>query len=217
MIFSFTVLRWRRRVLWQNLYDVKCFTRGGYSANNNFYRSLYLYVYQSFIKILFSNVPWRKSFSWRCMQKLPHPLQQPKYWQTKIRYSFQIYIFFVYYVCFTFHIIFPSKFCPAILVFSYCFVFKSNCEHSTDCIFVKKKQFRKHGSCKAKGQFTCMESNPEPALGNKVRHWTKKSSPINVSTRKFSILTTLVSARIFQHCMDQGVLWNRFELTPKQH
>ena len=131
------------------------------------------------------------------MQKLPHPLQRAQYWQTKIRRFFQIYIFFVYYICFTFHIIFPSKFCPAILVFSYCFVFKSNCEHSTDCIFVKKKQFQKHGSCKAKGQFTCMDSNPEPAMGNNLRHWTKKSSPINVSARKFSILTISVLLESF--------------------
>ena len=122
MIFSFTVLCWRRRILWQNLY-VAQFTCGGCSANNYFNRFLYFVTYQTFHKTVFNNIPRRNSFSWIYMQNLPHSLQQPKYLQTKIRYSFQIYIFFLYYFCFPFHIIFPSKLCPIILVLSHYFVF----------------------------------------------------------------------------------------------
>ena len=42
---------------------------------------------------MFNNIPRRKSFSCIYMQNLQHPLQQPKYLQTKIRYFFQIYAF----------------------------------------------------------------------------------------------------------------------------
>ena len=126
IVFSFTVLCRTRRILWQSWWSVRWFTCVCYSVNNYFNRFLYFVTYQTFIKTVFNNIPRRNTFSWIYMQNLPHPLQQPKYLQTKISCSFQIYIFFLYYFCFTFHIIFPSKFCPTILVFlpySHCFVF----------------------------------------------------------------------------------------------
>ena len=89
IVFSFTVLCRTRRILWQNWSVVRWFTCGSYSVNNHFNRFLYFVTYQTFIKTGFNNIPRRNSFSWIYMQNLPHPLQQPKYLQTKIRYSFK--------------------------------------------------------------------------------------------------------------------------------
>ena len=146
MLFSFTVVCWSRRTLWQYYIVVISCPFRGYSTNNSFDWFIHVLPYQllqTFIWTVF-NTPRRILLS-RYMQSLPHPLQWPKYCCRKSWYSFKIYCNFLYslgILLFSFN--FDNGYFNTVMVVFY------YCKHSNDCMLVNKEQFCKHSNCKTK-------------------------------------------------------------------
>ena len=117
------------------------------------------------------------------MQNLPQTLQWQKYCYTKSWHSFKMYCNLLCYLGFTsanFYNFNTYWICFIICMFLfYC------CKHSNDSMLVNKKQFCKHSSCKTKECYTCMESNLQSAMGEKVFSWRENSKyTVNENTTK---------------------------------